>query len=43
MYFLIKKDRTPKGDGNEERIDITSKRNKIKKDRTPKGDGNQIM
>ena len=42
IYFSIKKDRTPKGDGNElppvSVLDVLFLM--IKKDRTPKGDGN---
>ena len=40
-FLKIKKDRTPKGDGNFLPFSLKPKSSKIiKKDRTPKGDGN---
>ena len=47
MYTIfklnIKKNRTPKGDGNSSAKSSISLSQQIKKNRTPKGDGNSIV
>ena len=43
MYLQIRNDITPKGDGNSNSFNLSSKlsSSSIRKDITPKGDGNQ--